>query len=543
MTPTKEQASIINAIGHIVVVARPGSGKTFVLSEKIRLLIPLLKEYEGVIAISFTNKASSELQERTLKGGFEKKESFFGTIHKFYISEFILSFGKQIFGLPINEIDFIDIKQSDLDNDEKNYLEFLEKNFNSDDVTQVEYIQNMFLQGKIYLNLVELYATYIFSNSISCREYLKSKYKYMIIDEFQDCGKEQFEIFMKLKDLGLTAIAVGDLDQSIYEFTGKSPEFLSKLHRSSDFKTFSLTRNHRCHPSIINYSLFLMSDNVELLDTDSIRVFHRNITGNESDIAKWIDDTLQTSLDSFGIQSLSDVAILTKVHRTATIIDDTLKTPHRIHKQSLLEEHNYPVSQLFHNILKFTYNSKITITETIEMFTSIDALKLSIQKDLKNNFLIIKSLFDRKDPKFDDIKIVFEQIAEMLVPNKNQEKSLQLLEEVLNDELDIYSVISKNEIQIMTLHKSKGLEFDIVFHLDLYEWLLPNKKPGENNDFNNPIYGSWNQDLNLHYVGVTRAKKACILCTSTQRTNYQNQIKNGKPSEFLSLNNLKNLRK
>jgi superfamily I DNA/RNA helicase len=96
MTPTQEQSNIINAAGHIVVVARPGSGKTFVLSEKIRLLIPLLKEYEGVIAISFTNKASSELRERTLKGGFEKKESFFGTIHKFYISEFILSFGKQV---------------------------------------------------------------------------------------------------------------------------------------------------------------------------------------------------------------------------------------------------------------------------------------------------------------------------------------------------------------------------------------------------------------------------------------------------------------
>ncbi len=543
MTPTKEQASIIYAIGHIVVIARPGSGKTFVLSEKIRLLIPLLKEYEGVIAISFTNKASLELKERTLKGGFDKKESFFGTIHKFYISEFILSFGKQIFGLPVNEIDFIDIKQSELDNDERNYLEFLEKNFDSSDATQIDDIQNIFIQGKIYLNLVELFAIYIFNNSLSCREYLKAKYKYIIIDEFQDCGKEQFEIFMKLKDLGLTAIAVGDLDQSIYEFTGKSPEFLSSLNKNSEFKTFSLTRNHRCHPSIINYSLSLMSDNVELLETDSIRVYHRDISGNESNIAEWIDENIKKVIDSFGTKSLSDVAILTKVHRTAIAIDNTLKTPHRIHKQSSLEEHNYPVSQLFHNILKFTYNTKLTITETIEIFIAIDTIKLSVQKDLKNNFLMVKLLFDSKDPKYEDVKIVFEQIAKILVPNKNQEKSLQLLEQVLNDELDIYSVISNNEIQIMTLHKSKGLEFDIVFHLDLYEWILPNKQPGENNDFNNPIYGSWNQDLNLHYVGVTRAKKACILCTSTQRTNWKNQIKNGKASEFLSLNNLNSLRK
>jgi superfamily I DNA/RNA helicase len=522
MTPTQEQSNIINAAGHIVVVARPGSGKTFVLSEKIRLLIPLLKEYEGVIAISFTNKASSELRERTLKGGFEKKESFFGTIHKFYISEFILSFGKQIFGLPVNEIDFIDIKESELDNEERSYLEFLEKNFNSSDPTQLDYIKNMFVQGKIYLNLVELYAIYIFNHSQACREYLRS---------------------MKLKSLGLIAIAVGDLDQSIYAFTGKSSKYLAQLHSSGEFKTFSLTRNHRCHPSIINYSLSLMSDNIELLETDDIRVYHRNITGNESCIAKWIDENIKKIVASFGAESLSDVAILTSSHRTAAIIDNTMKTPHRINKQSSLEEHNYPVSQLFHNILKFTYNAKFTITETIEMFISIDTLRLSIKKELKSCFLTIESLFNTQEPSFENVKIVFEQISKILLPTKNQDKSLLLLEKVLNDELDIYKIISNNEIQIMTLHKSKGLEFDIVFHLDLYEWVLPNKKPGENDDFDNLIYGNWNQDLNLHYVGVTRAKKACILCTSTKRTNKLYQSRNGNLSEFLSLNNVNNLRK
>ena len=129
------------------------------------------------------------------------------------------------------------------------------------------------------------------------------------------------------------------------------------------------------------------------------------------------------------------------------------------------------------------------------------------------------------------------------MPTQNLEQSLELLGTVLTTELEIYSLTSDNEIQIMTLHKSKGLEFDIVFHLDLFEWVLPNKRPGLNNDFNNPVYGSWNQDLNLHYVGVTRAKKACVLCTSTKKTNGQDEQKNGNPSEFLSLNNVQNLRK
>ena len=62
-----------------------------------------------------------------------------------------------------------------------------------------------------------------------------------------------------------------------------------------------------------------------------------------------------------------------------------------------------------------------------------------------------------------------------------------------------------NEIQLLTLHKAKGLEFDIVFHLNLYQWILPQYK------------GDYSQDLNLHYVGITRAKKCCVLCTSTHR--------------------------
>ena len=93
----------------------------------------------------------------------------------------------------------------------------------------------------------------------------------------------------------------------------------------------------------------------------------------------------------------------------------------------------------------------------------------------------------------------------------------------------------------MSLHKAKGLEFDVVFHLDLNEWVLPTKKPGPGNDWDNPEYPAWDQDINLHYVGITRARKACILCTADQRINNRGEIKNAAPSEFLSLN--KDLRK
>ena len=82
MVPTKIQDTIIRCDGNIVVLASPGSGKTFVLSEKIRRVLKdnIALDYQGVIAISYTRKASENLKKRTLGDGMQSKNSFFGTI-------------------------------------------------------------------------------------------------------------------------------------------------------------------------------------------------------------------------------------------------------------------------------------------------------------------------------------------------------------------------------------------------------------------------------------------------------------------------------
>ena len=62
MNPTEEQKNAIDYSQSMVIIAKPGSGKTFVISEKIRNILPALPDYKGVIAISYTNKASDELK-------------------------------------------------------------------------------------------------------------------------------------------------------------------------------------------------------------------------------------------------------------------------------------------------------------------------------------------------------------------------------------------------------------------------------------------------------------------------------------------------
>src|SRR5690606_28234247 len=107
----------------------------------------------------------------------------------------------------------------------------------------------------------------------------------------------------------------------------------------------------------------------------------------------------------------------------------------------------------------------------------------------------------------------FIEIASLIYPNAVNTNSINILQKILSDQilLEKFKPADSDQVQIMTLHKSKGLEFDIVFHLDLYKYIMPSSYNGE---FISPI-----QDLNLHYVGITRAKKVCILCTSTKRHN------------------------
>ena len=93
---SQEQRNAIACPDHMVVVARPGSGKTTVVAQKVRNCLSPMRPYQGIIAISYTNKASVELERRCKAEAFDVKRSFFGTIDDFCLREIIYPFARHV---------------------------------------------------------------------------------------------------------------------------------------------------------------------------------------------------------------------------------------------------------------------------------------------------------------------------------------------------------------------------------------------------------------------------------------------------------------
>lgn len=529
MEPSKEQLDIINCTSNCVVIAKPGSGKTFTLANKIKKIIPELPDYKGVIAISYTNKASDELKHRSLDGGLERKGSFFGTIDKFFISEIILPFAKYVFGKANKEVEvFSSMEKHFMDaNDDKRVRILLEVGYESLLPKHVSWIKEKYSNGIIFLELVGLIALYIFENSYACRSYLKARYSHIIIDEYQDSGLEQHQMFVKLKNLDICSIAVGDGDQSIFGFANKDSRYLLELARTKEesIEVFPLNRNYRCHASIVNYSTAFLNNNASMLPTEEIRVFEKKIPGNQIDIAYWINDNLLDIFKDFNVKRKNKIAILVRGAASGDVIDCNLTIPHKYYQNTPMDIDSNLWSQLFREILFTVFDEDRSKYELVKKYIDISIesreAKFALQNLQKISYGIMKNPQGITSYKEDII-----EIAEILIPKGWNKKSLRLLTTVLNsnDMINSYLPAKENQVQLLSIHKSKGLEFDVVFHLDLCQYILPNPLREED-----PI-----QDMNLHYVGITRAKSALFLIWTSKRFNGSGVLKKGIESEFLT---------
>lgn len=529
--PTPQQQAAIDCQDSIVITACPGSGKTTVMTEKIRLVTASQPAHKGVIAITFTRKASEELKKRCKKNSHDTKLSFFGTIDSFCLKEIIVPFLGRIWGGKPSNCKIIKRLETHhrgcLSQD---YTSPTERDLYSDDG-----FQKLYNDGIFWMSSFSALSLFILNNSISAQRYLKARYSHVFIDEYQDSSEAQHELFIKLHQLGLVATAVGDIDQSIYRFRGSQPGLLLELTRDTvNFRHFKLSLNHRCHPSIINYSSRILEPSCNLIPhEDDIRIYRRRLNGNLITAANQITSWITGWLESGQIKRACDVAVLAKKEISLRDFASGLGVNYRLYKDTPLNDIGTEPSDIYSDLLLYKHGAILTAQDIIDKYSTqlagenIAALRRRL-KEIRiaqnvNNFLENCNSFIR------------------LLGYSNVEAENDAVRALWDNQslIKLFMPVTDDEIQLMTLHKSKGLEFKIVLHLDMEEWSFPHRIPGVNrSDIN---YPSLEEDTNLHYVGITRAEEYCILVQTKMRRNANGDYTPSSPSYFLNLPQLEGL--
>lgn len=495
--PTDEQRSVLQYDGNTVVTAKPGSGKTYTLVEKIACIIPTLPDYKGVVAISFTNKASDELKQRCNQRGILSTASFWGTIDKFYISQIIIPFASHLTGVvPEYEV-ITSVEESSC------YYPLL-KAENFSDRQNRALLLDALREGKIFLPISGETALFILENVPGAIKYLKARFSHIIIDEYQDCGSIQHQVFINLVENGLVGIAVGDINQAIYGFAKRFPKYLLSLLGQNDFRHFELSRNHRCHPSISEYSLCLYGTSKTI--PEEKRVYRVCVNGNEGDIASAIDNHLDAIKKKFGVQNNNQIAVLCRGNATIQKLDVSLETPHKIIVETPLDIDNSDWGRFFRNTMFAIFSPDLYPVDYAEQLYSEDQEPEKYHQALS----LCQTAFSCATSNTILLKESLISLAELVYPSKINKRAVILLDQILSESalLNSFAPASDDELNVMTIHKSKGLEFNIVFHMDLYKWVMPNEYVSGAEQL---------QDLNLHYVGVTRAIDACYIMNGTYR--------------------------
>ena len=366
-------------------------------------------------------------------------------------------------------------------------------NYNEIDDTQINDLQMLFLKGYVLVNSLELLALHILKKSSACRRYIQARFKYVFIDEYQDADTYTNELFLCLIKLGITGVAVGDEHQSIFGFAKKSSVYLKTLKDRNDFTAFKLSDNFRCSIPIINYSNRLLDSESPVYKTERDGVYLVRVNGSEKDISYFIDNKIDEIKNILSVDDNSEIAILVRNERTQRIIDESLTTPHRLVCTTKLDSDLNPRSRLYALLLHFYFDERIPFLSILDGYIDYDMLSTFTKQRLHEESEIIKSI---PNEEMDELIVHFKSIADIILPKIQEGSSMLRLRDVLsnNKELESYKPLQSDEIQLMTLHKSKGLEFDIVFHLNMCEWELPFKII-EDDDFNNPLYPNWQDRL------------------------------------------------
>ena len=605
-----QDEAIKHGNGPCMVLAPPGSGKTLIVTERTRYLIEESEvRPDQILVITFTRYAAREMKERfeRLTAGKNYPVTF-GTFHSIFYGILKCAYGigannlmseKESSVLLQEVLDQTDIESTpEVEDEEELVRELLRevgmvknglchlKDFHSKYLTQDEFAEvfRSYEHQKKELKkfdfddmLVQCYA--LFRKKPEILQGWQKRFQYILIDEFQDINRVQYEVIRMLAAPRYNLFVVGDDDQSIYGFRGAKPELM--LYMKQEFpslRTISLTVNYRSTEFITGAAarVILHNDTRFYKRVQSFRGRGQNVhvqeVLDEQEEAQYVTEEIQKKLDQ-GIKP-GEIAVLFRAAVQARMISEIL-SEHRIpfemrdyvtnfyrhfivkdimaylqlaagkrDRSLFLTICNRPLRYLARNSME---NRQVNFEDLRKFYCDkdwmldiIDQFDVDVRM-MKNMAPYAAIQYIRKKIGYDDFlkeyaekhQISWKQLMDVMAELEERSKNFKSYDEweihiaKYTQELEEQQAKARkikgereNKVQLMTIHSAKGLEFEDVFVIHANEGEIPHQKAEKKDEIE--------EERRLFYVALTRAKNNLCISYITQKNG--NSI---KPSRFV----------
>lgn len=599
-----QEKAVKHKDGPMLVLAGPGSGKTLVITERTKYLIERHKVPENnILVITFTRAAAREMKERFLKiMETDRTGVSFGTFHSVFFTILRYAYnlstdniiGEEEKASWIRDI----VKKMDLEYaDEKEFITDLLSEISlvkgnrielstyysttcGDEVFRGiyrEYDRKLRREKRIDFDDMMLLCYELFNMRPDILKLWQGKFRYILIDEFQDINRLQYDIVRMLAKPEDNLFIVGDDDQSIYRFRGAKPEIMLQFPKDyPDCKKIILNINYRSGSDIINAAGCLISHN-KVRYSKEMKASRK--TNGKVSIERF--DTMAGQNERLVQEILKEYKAGTALSDMAILLRTNLGAGDVIHK---LMEYNIPfrAGDNLPNIFDHWIAADLISYIRIALGENDRELYLRIINRPKR--YISRECFDERKVNFDSLYSYYEDREWMLSRIEQFEYDLAMIaglnpyaavqyirrgigyEEFLKEYADSRKISAEelmdvlNEIHestrdfktfadwfsyirqykeelrkqaqndkmkkteginIMTMHGSKGLEFSVVFLVDVNEDIIPHKKA--------VLPENIEEERRLFYVAMTRARDKLFIFSPKQRYN-----KEMLPSRFIN---------
>ncbi|MEA2056875.1 MAG: UvrD-helicase domain-containing protein [Patescibacteria group bacterium] len=582
----KEQTqAVTHETGPAIVLAGAGSGKTRVLTTRAAWLVTEKKiQPDKILLVTFTNKAASEMNKR-VEALTSCQLPFSGTYHSFCAR--ILRKNGDLVGLNRDYSIFDSSDQmavirhiyKDLGINKKKYKQNMVKGLISkaknELITTEEYLQSAdsdFKQtvGRIFKvyqhrlkkqNAVDfddllLKVVFLLKNNQPVLQHYQQQFNHVLVDEYQDTNKAQYQLTKLLSQPQNNVYVVGDFSQSIYAWRGADYRNLFYLQQEyQGIKEYRLERNYRSTKPILKAATKLISNNTThpVLNLWTDKTSDEKITvlacSSSNQEATAVVKQIQNQLSEY---SRKDIAILYRTNAQSRAFEEAFikaGIPYKLiggfkfyERREIKDVLAYlrvavnPQDEVSYNRLlkvgkrRYQKFAQWLKKQKEKAQQGKQALDLDSPYELLKGILKSSNYLGKYDSKDPDDQDRIENVQELLNVAAQFQDSIVFLENVSlvqdNELKDTPDAVSRNKISLMSLHSAKGLEFPVVFMVGFEEGLLPHSRSSFEAE-------KIEEERRLCYVGITRAKKKLYLTYASNRWMY-GRNKQSTPSRFLS---------